>query len=489
MISFCFKIQKGIMDDKNRHLSQEEIINITKDCINKTFGDLGLTTLDLSNKGGLGGFVEENVFKYPSNSDDNPDFIDAGIELKVTPLKKNEDGSIVSKERLVLNMINYVEEGDKTFETSSFYKKNRRLLIWFYLYLKGKDPKDFKITDYDLFEFEKSLEYKIIRNDWEIIHKKIATGKADKISESDTTFLSACRKGSKSSKPRKQYKNLGPDALPRAYSFKNGYMTRLYRRIIHEIAPYVSFISEDEWMKNPLEEVYKEKFSKYKGLSIQDLKNKYFIRTNPKDILYILSLRMMGVGNKKQTTQELEDTGIKLKTVHLKQNGTPHESMSFPAFDFTELLHKSWEESDIRDMFVDWKLMLVIFQDDKNGVGRFDRIVFWNIPNELVDNEIKELYEKCVELVKTGNVIKSYDSIKNRAQDYFPKESASSGGNGVCHVRPHGRRRIDMFKLPVPDKLTGWKSYTKQGFWFNKLYIKKIISQLSDPELDINFDF
>lgn len=83
---------------------------------------------------------------------------------------------------------------------------------------------------------------------------------------------------------------------------------------------------------------------------------------------------MMGVGSKKATTQELEDTGIKLKTVHLQRNGTPHESMSFPAFDFSELINKSWDESDIRDMFVDWKLMLVIFQDDENGVGRFDRV-------------------------------------------------------------------------------------------------------------------
>lgn len=477
------------MDDKNRHLSEEEILEITKKCMNKTFGDLGLTTVDTKNKGGLGGFVEENVFEYAANSDDNPDFIDAGIELKVTPLKKNENGQIVSKERLVLNMINYVEEGDKTFETSSFYRKNKRLLIWFYLYLKGKNPIDYQITNYDLFEFEKSLEYKVIKKDWEIIHKKIASGKADKISESDTTFLSACRKGSKSSKPRKQFKDLGPDALPRAYSFKNGYMTRLYRRIIHEMGPYVSFISEDEWMKNPLEEVYKEKFSIYKGMAIQDLRHKFYVTTNAKDHLYILTLKMMGVDNKKETTQELADTGIKIKTVHLRNNGTPHESMSFPAFDFSELLNTTWEESEIRDMFVDWKLMFVIFQDDENGVCRFDRVEFWNIPNSLVDKEIKQLYEKCVEIVKSGNVVQSYDPIKDEAVDNFPKESKQRDGNGVCHVRPHGLKRIDTFDLPVPDKLTGWTKYSKQCFWFNKLFIKKIIKEISEPQIDKEIDF
>ena len=81
------------MNDANRHLSEKEIISITESCINKTFGELGLSSFNKSNKGGLGGFVEENVFKYSSNTDDNPDFIDAGIELKVTPVRLNQDGT------------------------------------------------------------------------------------------------------------------------------------------------------------------------------------------------------------------------------------------------------------------------------------------------------------------------------------------------------------------------------------------------------------
>lgn len=119
------------MDDKNRHLTEKEILDITKAAMNKTFGDFGLDeSFTGRNKGGLGGFVEENIFGYKANNDDKPDFIDAGIELKVTPVKKNLDGSISSKERLVLNMINYKSEALKDFKTSSFYTKNRRLLIW-----------------------------------------------------------------------------------------------------------------------------------------------------------------------------------------------------------------------------------------------------------------------------------------------------------------------------------------------------------------------
>lgn len=463
------------MNDANRHLTEQEILSITKNCVNKTFSQLGLSSIDKTNKGGLGGFVEENIFKYAANNDDNPDFIDAGIELKVTPVKLNSDGSYSSKERLVLNMINYVNEVDKTFETSSFYKKNKRLLIWFYLWSKGVSPSDYKITSYDLFEFENSVQYQTIKRDWEIIHKKIVNGKAHEISESDTTFLSACTKGASSMVLTVQPNSI-IKAKPRAYAFKNGFMTRLFRETIHAIAPYTSFISEDEWMKNPLEEVYKEKLSKYYGLSIHELKTKFNLKTNPKDITFKIAQKMLGLSGKSSSTQEMEDAGIKLKTVRLTKNGTPHESMSFPAFDFTELLTNKWEESNIREDFVDWKLMFFVFKDDECGICRFYKVVFWNIPNSLVDGQIKKMYEQCASLLSQGKIIKEIDS-KGKVKDYFPKETEERGGNGVCHVRPHGRVASDTFDLPVPDKLTGRTTYTKQCFWFNKLFIKKIIKE------------
>ncbi len=465
------------MDEKNRHLPKDAILSVADDCKDKTFGDLGLASINKANKGGLGAFIEENVFKYPPNSDDNPDFIDEGIELKVTPVKQNADNTYSSKERLVLNMINFNDEVSKTFETSSFYRKNRRLLIMYYLWSKGIPASDYRILDYDLFEFEDYKKYKgIIRRDWEIIHQKIVDGKAHEISESDTTFLAACTKGANSSILTTQ-PNSSILAKPRAYSFKNGFMTRLFRQKMQELAPYCSFISDDEWMNNPLEEIYKEKLSIYHGLSVDELKTKFYIKTNPKDICFRIAQKMLGIEGNSTATQEMVDGGIKLKTIRLNRNDTPHESMSFPAFDFTELLDKKWEESDIREDFVDWKLMFFIFKDDEHGVCRFDRVAFWNIPNSVVDGPIKEMFEVCASLIKNGKVIMAVNQ-NGTVQDYFPKETEKRGGNGVCHVRPHGRVASDTFKLPVPDKLTGMVEYTKQCFWFNKLYIKEVLKKI-----------
>lgn len=457
------------MDDTNRHLSENEIIRITQDSLHKTFGQLGLVDVNKAHKGGLGNFVEENVFKYKANSDDHPDFIDAGIELKITPVKSDSKGNTSSKERLVLNMIDYFKEENATFETSSFYKKNRRLLVWFYQYIKGKPQSDFEITAWDLFEFEHSLEYKVIKRDWEIIHQKIVKGKAHEISESDTTFLAACTKGADSSQTRKQ-PNSEILAKPRAYSFKNSFMTRLYREAIHKLAPYVSFISDDEWMKNPLEEIYKEKLSIYQGMSIIDLKHKFYIRSKAKQLPFLIAQKMLGISGKDSSTQEMADAGIKLKIVRLKKNGKPHESISFPAFDFTELVNTPWESSEIREEFVDWKLMFFVFQDDENGVCRFDRVQFWNVPNSIVDGKIKQMYENAADLIKNGEAL-TFENGK--IVDRFAKEKRN--GNGVCHIRPHGRNKKDTFKLPVADKETKLSEYTKQSFWFNSNFVKEIL--------------
>lgn len=460
------------MDDKNRHLTEKEILEITKNAMHKTFGDFGLDeSYTGRNKGGLGGFVEENIFKYAANSDDNPDFIDAGIELKVTPIKRNQDGSLSSKERLVLNMINYKSEALATFKTSSFYKKNRRLLIWFYLYSLGVHPSQFEITDYYLLEFENSLQYKVIERDWTIIHKKIASGKAHEISESDTEFLAACTKGANSSVLVEQY---GSDikAKPRAYSFKSSYMTYLYRNMIHNIAPYSPLISEDEWMKNPLEEIYKEKMAAYRGMTQQQLSRRFGVSSKAKQINFMLCQKMLGISGNSKATAEMEVAGIIFRTITVDKNGRPTESMPFKTFEFEELINTSWEESSIREDFVDLKLMLFVFKEI-DGVISFDKIVFWNAPNSIVDGTIKQMHEQCADLVRKGEAF--YFDSNERVKDKFPKEKRNS--NGVCHVRPHARVSKDHYILPIPDKETGITSYTKQSFWFNKDFLEKMIKE------------
>ena len=92
---------------------------------------------DNKGKGNLGQVIEESYFGYDVNSRAEADFAHVGIELKVTPYKKNKNNTISAKERLVLNIINYMEEYKKTFYESSFWKKNKELLLVFYEWQKS----------------------------------------------------------------------------------------------------------------------------------------------------------------------------------------------------------------------------------------------------------------------------------------------------------------------------------------------------------------
>ena len=96
-------------------------------------------------RGSFGNAVEQYYFGYAINSDSAPDFAEAGLELKTTPMKKRADGQLVAKERLVLTMIDYMHVPIETFEDSHLLDKVADLALISYLYEPDKNPVDYKI--------------------------------------------------------------------------------------------------------------------------------------------------------------------------------------------------------------------------------------------------------------------------------------------------------------------------------------------------------
>lgn len=109
--------------------SEFEIQIIAKNLLGKTFGEINDYEVQEENydKGSFGHIIETDAYFYDINSFKGPDFEEAGIELKVTPYKINKNGTLSAKERLVLNIINYMEEYKKTFYESSFWNKNKKI--------------------------------------------------------------------------------------------------------------------------------------------------------------------------------------------------------------------------------------------------------------------------------------------------------------------------------------------------------------------------
>ena len=170
--------------------NEEELLEYTKNIVGKTFKEIDSEHL-LDNatltrqKGLLGHVVETGFYKYPINSDSRADFEELDIELKVTGYIKNKNGTLRAKERLVLSKIDYNRIVNETYENSHVLGKCRKMLIIWYEYDPEKEAKDFRITQYQLYDMTR--DEKIFKNDFEIIKGKVLDGKAHELSDGDTS--------------------------------------------------------------------------------------------------------------------------------------------------------------------------------------------------------------------------------------------------------------------------------------------------------------
>lgn len=182
------------------------------------------------NKGRFGHKLEKYFFRYDINSSSDADF-PCGLELKVTPLKKLQNGKLSPKERLVCNIINYMDVIKEEWETSSFLEKNKDILLIRYVDPMNRSISqlDYKIVDVRIHSLINSVDYAQFEEDWKYIVRKIKEGSAHLLSESDTRFLGACTKGANQSSLRQQPNSPIP-AMQRAFSFKTQYMKLLLER-------------------------------------------------------------------------------------------------------------------------------------------------------------------------------------------------------------------------------------------------------------------
>ena len=458
---------------KGRHYSKEEIAVISQTAIGKSFREISDAELmafgeDKTQKGSLGGIIEENLFGIEQNTESEPDFIDAGIELKVTPYKKNKDNSLSAKERLVLNMIDFNTEYKNQFLTSHFWFKNNKLQILWYLYEEGKNRLDFKITHEKLLNLSISEDLKQIEEDWNYIINKIRNGKAHELSEADTMYLGACPKGANSNDTRTQpFSDIR--AMRRAFCFKQSYMTQLVRKYIgsyEEVEKILKYTNKT--FNNYVNDV----ISKYIGKTQTELKDIFNIDSSAKNINGIIINKMFGIKGRLSDTDEFKKANIIPRTIRIEQNGRIKESFPFPAFEYTKLVEEEWETSEFRNLLETTKYMFFIFEN--NGKDYiFKGIKLWNMPEFDIETNVKTMWLETQKVVSSGNIVSSIDKKGSRTTN-FP----GMASNPVCHVRPHARDASDTYPLPVADKLTGLIKYTKHCFWLNNKYIEEIIKDI-----------
>ncbi|MFA6603382.1 MAG: Sau3AI family type II restriction endonuclease [Patescibacteria group bacterium] len=412
-------------------------------------------------KGGFGQDLEEYYFKISPGNISAPDFTEAGVELKSFPIDQRKNNKLVAGERIKLGSIDYEQMATEEWETSSFLKKNALLLLVAYLRdRRGSRPTGFDYRD-ALIRLAHLWDYpdgdlKIIRDDWNLIVEKVRGGRAHEISEGDTLYLGAATSGQKGSKLRKQPR--GPDAKQRSLTLKQPYVTTILERLLaprlarKELEPAVK-ASNAYRGGETFEEYIARRFKTFIGMTTDEINAELQLILDPSAKNYIAVLTRAILGVRKKKIEEFEKAGVLMKTIRLERHGAPKESMSFPAFRYNDLIAQTWDDSDLRRLFQQ-RFFFVVFQRNESGRLVLKKVLFWTMPTDALEGEVKKVWEKTVKMIKAGRI------------DDLPRESESP----VCHVRPHARNAADT------DIAPDGKRYVRKCFWLNRKFIADIVA-------------
>lgn len=439
-------------------------------------------------KGSLGNLLEEEYFYYKANSLSEADFIDANVELKVTPYEKNNKGYRAG-ERLVLSMIPNNEPLFPEFIGSHLEQKiNKMLMIW-YLRNKSMNRTSYSIDFVNLYDIHSEIcrkDLEIICEDYIKIAKKVIEGKAHELSEGDTRYLGACTKGSTAEKSlQPQFYNSSILAKRRAFSFKQSYMTYILNNyVLPGLMNYDSIFNEEELLGTDFDCEVIKKIDQYVDKGEEDLINEFNLekKAKPKQLNKILVYRMLGVNT--DNAEEFSKANIVVKTIRVKKNGLPKESMSFPKIRIKDFVTQNFEESEEYRFFSETRFLFVVFKEDDNNKFILKGSKFWNMPITELETIGKKEWEEYKDKFISGV---HFEVTKNKENKIIIKNDLpKKKDHTIFHMRPHAGKSAylingikygngqssDMDLLPNGDKMTS------QCFWLNNDYIAKIIQDI-----------
>lgn len=476
----------SLVNDILDRTSPMSIFNYSRHLIGKSLRSLfGNEAIEQkrNGKGGLGQMVESLFFDYAINSNREADFSEAHVELKCTPLLKSKtDDSYRIKERLVCTMIDYFEIVNTSFEDSHLFSKCQLMLLLFYLHVKGNAIYDYEFLFRILWQIpEKDLI--LIKKDYQTIADKVKRGEAHLLSEGDTIYLGACRKGQKGDSPQAQ-PNSDIKANKRAFSLKPAYMRYILSHVTDSgknhftnykeaEKPTFELVSSAELHGSSFEDVILKRFDPFIGKNFVQICEMLGIESYQAKNKYadIGALIASNSKNKRLSrSEEFIKSGIVMKTVRLQKNGMPKESMSFKNIDYCEIFdNDNWFESETYEIFTN-RFLFVVFKPipgeeitfHNNKTERFvteqsyilDSVFFWTMPTEDLETA-KEYWENIREAVLTNNI--------------KPGAFWSIGDHRKFHVRPKARLKSDKAVNPhggLCDKFC---------YWFNADFVKQII--------------
>jgi len=248
-----------------RTATEREILAFARTLEGKRLGDLGYGFAAVEGARGRQevGHAIEAFFGIPRNSRAEADFPEAGIELKVVPLRRTSRG-LGSKERTVISMINFEQLVLESWETASVRKKLKILFV-FFEHLDGVSKSEFPIRRVSLWAPDEQTDV-LIASDWERVRAKIRLGLAHQLSESDGRIMGPCTKGVDSHHLRAQPFS-EQKAKSRAFALKPAFTTWLYREPL--VREQEQLLGASESADFELQLI--DRFARYVGRTVGDV--------------------------------------------------------------------------------------------------------------------------------------------------------------------------------------------------------------------------
>lgn len=274
-------------------------------------------------KGGMGTLIEERYFGYKANSDDRPDFPEAGVELKATCFDVLKNGRKSAGERLVLTMIPYDRPVSIDYDSSHLKTKLSNILLIYYGRDRSIDKYDQRIERAVMVRLPEE-DMKIIRADYEKIISYIQDGRADELSEGMTTYLGACTKGATEATmwADQYYEYFNTDtgeierhrAKRRAFSLKRSYMDYVLHTYVLGAPRVGESIVQDDGKSIDFESYVTGLIERHYGETDRQIAEQYGLEyTGNKAQWTTLVYRMLGIKN--NAAEEFVKAGISVRTV------------------------------------------------------------------------------------------------------------------------------------------------------------------------------
>ena len=436
-------------------------------------------------KGNIGNFIQKNWFGIPKNNSPEPDFEEAGIELKACPIKKITDKKLKTRElktdqRTKICSINYMALYKENWESSHAKKKLNKVLFVFHERKESdEDMRDKKVLDVALWELSKQDRIDVIMNDWSIAFDMNFNGKSHELSERFFDILSTSRAtGGKTidgvkdlvEQPIQTYSRY---AKKRAFSLKQGFTNQFWKELrkpnnFESIVDTLNISKTDDYETTLINSI-----TKYKGKTIGEISNIFNIPVPIGKAAVATIIKMMiGFKSVKSKIKEFEQLGISVKTIPIKtSDNSLYEAISFPKFVIKEFTQENWDESTLSD-YLNRILFIPVSREKRKGIDIKDRVLekpfFWSPSTKEIEIIKREWESYKKQASQKLNIYRKPWKNKKGYVEQITNLSNETETEAI-HIRPHGIDSDDR------DEDNFGTSVVKQSFWLNKEFVYKLI--------------